>query len=519
MRVASRIAATKNVNMTRSFRLPPPASAISFAISVITALLWMETTAGVASFLHPVVQYSRRSPTCTYLSFSSSSSSSWAHPTRRKNNRHYHYVPRSSCSTLVCYYSSLDDDRLDDEYDDIGIRRITNEWARCSYYSNNFISSSSSPLAVLVVVIPSEKRSITISSKRNHRMLMTVLHAKQPTTRIDDTEEEDVSEGSTNTNDETNGNDDVINNDDQPAYRSKIRLQTSLQASRRNRTKILYRQLPSIPQSQQQKQQLPSIPQNQQKQKPKQGIAQKKTSTQSSTSSSPSSYEQRKRQIAENQIPQPNPTKTTTFPPKKQQPTIIPPKPTTTKKFQRQLHQNLPPPTTIQHQNQESLIDSFLRGDYDNPYPTQAYAPAPHPNLTPGECVEVALRSLRNLDEPEVDHGAAVFASFCAELKRGERWGGSVANRRVGVVVGGDGEKGSSSGASLWKEILRGALTPTMFARRIRSSDEFSILLDWERLDVTDGMAVSPSYYLGQRQVLGITGSETVAFVNAAFFW
>jgi len=123
------------------------------------------------------------------------------------------------------------------------------------------------------------------------------------------------------------------------------------------------------------------------------------------------------------------------------------------------------------------------------------------------------------LDEPEVDHGAAVFASFCAELKRGERWGGSVANRRVGVVVGGGGERGSSSGASLWKEILRGALTPTMFARRIRSSDEFSILLDWERLDVTDGMAVSPSYYLGQRQVLGITGSETVAFVNAALFF
>jgi len=87
------------------------------------------------------------------------------------------------------------------------------------------------------------------------------------------------------------------------------------------------------------------------------------------------------------------------------------------------------------------------------------------------------------------------------------------------------GEEGTpkNSGISLWKEILRGALTPTMFARRIRASDEFSILLDWERLDVTDGMAVNPAYYAGrewdegQRQLLGI--GSTVAFVNAAMFF
>ena len=138
--------------------------------------------------------------------------------------------------------------------------------------------------------------------------------------------------------------------------------------------------------------------------------------------------------------------------------------------------------------NEDYSIDSFLRGEYDRPFADDAAAP--HPELSPGETIESALHALGNLDDPEVSHGAAVFLRFCAPLSRSDRWGGSV--------------------LAPWKEILRGSLTPTMLARRIRASEEFSVLLDWENIDVTEGMAVPES-----NKVMG----STVAFVNAALFF
>jgi hypothetical protein len=139
----------------------------------------------------------------------------------------------------------------------------------------------------------------------------------------------------------------------------------------------------------------------------------------------------------------------------------------------------------------EYSIDSFLRGDYDRPFSDDAAAPLP--GLSPKDTMQQALTSMRHLDEPEQSHGAACFLRFCAPLSRGERWGGSTAN------------------TSPWKELLRGSLTPTMFARRLRASEEFSCLLDWEKLDLTDG-AVG-----GKADLLDGLGS--VAFVNAAFYF
>ncbi len=114
----------------------------------------------------------------------------------------------------------------------------------------------------------------------------------------------------------------------------------------------------------------------------------------------------------------------------------------------------------------EYSIDSFLRGDYDRAFSEDAASPLP--GLSPSDTVDAALRSLRDLDDPEPSHGAAVFLRFCVELGRGERWGTT------------------TSSASAWTELLRGALTPTMLARRIRASEEFSSLLDWTKLEVME---------------------------------
>jgi len=134
--------------------------------------------------------------------------------------------------------------------------------------------------------------------------------------------------------------------------------------------------------------------------------------------------------------------------------------------------------------DEEYSIDSFLNGEYDRPFSEDAGAP--HPGLSPKEIVETALHALRNLDIPEEAHGAAVFSRFLSPLTRSERWGGSV-----------------SGTLCPWKEILRGSLTPTLLARRIRASQDFYVLLDWQNLDVTEGLAVP--------------GMEsTFAFVNAA---
>mmetsp|Transcript_40910 Transcript_40910/g.60078 ORF Transcript_40910/g.60078 Transcript_40910/m.60078 type:complete len:269 (+) Transcript_40910:199-1005(+) len=149
----------------------------------------------------------------------------------------------------------------------------------------------------------------------------------------------------------------------------------------------------------------------------------------------------------------------------------------------------------LDEDEEESLnneIDSFLRGEYDKPYDINS--PAPNPNLEPGKTIELALRSLRKIDDPEPSHGSAVLLRFCAPLSRGDRWGGASPN-------------------DAWKEVLRGAITPTMLARRIRASP-FSGLLDWERLSVTEGYSIPPS---SKRAELGM--GTSVAFVNAAMFF
>ena len=141
--------------------------------------------------------------------------------------------------------------------------------------------------------------------------------------------------------------------------------------------------------------------------------------------------------------------------------------------------------------NEDYSIDSFLNGEYDKPFSEDAAAP--HPGLSPQETIEAAVHALRNLNEPNQNHGAAVFSRFLVPLSRSERWGGSV-----------------SGTLCPWKEMMRGALTPTMLARRIRASKEFSVLLDWESVDVTEGL-----YVPGLIEAVG----STVAFVNAALYF
>ena len=136
----------------------------------------------------------------------------------------------------------------------------------------------------------------------------------------------------------------------------------------------------------------------------------------------------------------------------------------------------------------EYSIDSFLRGDYDRPFAEDAAAPLP--DLTPGQTVDQALRSLRQMDDPQPSHGAAVLLRFCTPLRRSERWY--------------PGKKDP------WKEILRGALTPTMLSMRLRSSEDFSGLLDWVKLDVTEGAMGGDN---------DLDGLSTVAFVSAALYF
>ena len=116
----------------------------------------------------------------------------------------------------------------------------------------------------------------------------------------------------------------------------------------------------------------------------------------------------------------------------------------------------------------EYSIDSFLRGEYDRTYAEDAASPLP--GLSPRDTVDAALRSLRALDDPEPSHGAAVFSRFCVELGRGERWGIAPA----------------AAHGREWRELVRGALTPTMLARRLRASEGFSGLLDWNGLRVAE---------------------------------
>ncbi|KAL3935774.1 MAG: hypothetical protein SGBAC_008775 [Bacillariaceae sp.] len=138
----------------------------------------------------------------------------------------------------------------------------------------------------------------------------------------------------------------------------------------------------------------------------------------------------------------------------------------------------------------EDSIDSFLRGEYQGTFSDNALSPLSE--YSPKKTVEKAVTSLRALDDPGPSHGAAVLLRFCAPLSRGERWGGGV------------------RGGDVWKELLRGSLTPTMLARRLQVS-VFSGLLDFVKLDVMDG-ALST----GQRDLVGL---PSFAFVNVALYF
>ncbi len=139
----------------------------------------------------------------------------------------------------------------------------------------------------------------------------------------------------------------------------------------------------------------------------------------------------------------------------------------------------------------EYSIDSFLRGEYERTFSEDAAAPLP--GLSPSDTVDAVLRSLRDLDEPEPSHGAAVFLRFCAELGKGDRWGTS------------------RSASPMWTELLRGALTPTMLARRIRASEEYSSLLDWKRLEVAS--------VEGSKTETAVFRNVNVACVKASLFF
>ena len=143
-----------------------------------------------------------------------------------------------------------------------------------------------------------------------------------------------------------------------------------------------------------------------------------------------------------------------------------------------------------QNQYLSDSIDSFLAGDYAHPFAPDA--PAPHPLLSAGQTVDLSLRALRQLNEPYPSHGAAVFLRFCLPLTRGERLGGN----------------------DPWKDILRTSLTPAMLARNIRASPQFSCLLDWTSLDVTEGVSnLNPSGFSISRN------KNDVAYVNAGLFF
>jgi len=112
----------------------------------------------------------------------------------------------------------------------------------------------------------------------------------------------------------------------------------------------------------------------------------------------------------------------------------------------------------------DQAIDSFLRGEYFSRFSDDS--PKPNPDWDHVETLDAALRALRKTDEPEPDHGAAVFLQFCFPLSRAERWGHVAPGQR-----------------DRWKEVLRGALTPGMFTRRLGAT-EFADMLYWDELDV-----------------------------------
>lgn len=144
----------------------------------------------------------------------------------------------------------------------------------------------------------------------------------------------------------------------------------------------------------------------------------------------------------------------------------------------------------LRRQKLDDQIDAFLRGEVHE-LNVDSDAPKPNVMLSPSDVVRLSLHELRKFDESDPSH-AAVFNRFLAPLSRSERWG-------------------MSHQKDPWKQVIRGALTPIMLARRIRSSP-LSVLLDWETLSTTDGFAVPQSR-------TELSTGNSVAFVNAALFF
>ena len=194
-------------------------------------------------------------------------------------------------------------------------------------------------------------------------------------------------------------------------------------------------------------------------------------------------------------------------------------------------------------------IDSFLSGQYDRPFKEDA--PAPLPDLTAVETVDAALRALRKMDvvvspyggstgnrddddrglngdddTHSPSHGAAVLLRFCAPLSRAERWGlssaGTVARSVSDMTtghsgrVGGEIEKPSSDS---WKELMRGSLTPHMLAKRMRCSQAFSGLLDWEHLDVSSSSPTTTQQLEKDCDDGRSTGTSNRADVDAVLYY
>jgi len=99
-------------------------------------------------------------------------------------------------------------------------------------------------------------------------------------------------------------------------------------------------------------------------------------------------------------------------------------------------------------------------------------------NSSPNKVVRVALEILRTAGDRQqlLENGndqaaleaAQNFLDLCAPLTRSVLWGMGPHSRP-------------------WLEILRGSLHPNMFLNRLRESQEYSILLNWDMLSVTEG--------------------------------
>jgi hypothetical protein len=139
-----------------------------------------------------------------------------------------------------------------------------------------------------------------------------------------------------------------------------------------------------------------------------------------------------------------------------------------------------------------------------------------HASLGPGETVDFALRCLRYPEDGSNNNVNSIFLQqFCVPLSRSERWG-----------------NGNNNNNNEWKEIIRGSLTPAMLTGRLLSSPNFSILLKWDRLDVTEGLSI-PNNTKNYSQYLCYNNnnensnedgnnnnySSAVAFVSAAMFY